>query len=114
MRLIELTIKNFRGFGPAVPPIDLSSDLVLMYGPNGHGKTSVAEAVEWLFYGTTKRRQRGEQFSRAEFAGTYANVHGKLPVEVSLRAQRTRSSAYAQAWQQRQLPDLYRRIACGL
>lgn len=87
MRLIELTIANFRGFGPTVPPIDLSSDLVLVYGPNGHGKTSVAEAIEWLFYGTTKRRQRGEQFSRAEYADTFANVHGKYPVEVSLRAE---------------------------
>lgn len=87
MRLIELTIANFRGFGPAVAPIDLRSDLILVYGPNGHGKTSVAEAIEWLFYGTTKRRQRGEQFSRAEYAGTFANVHGKTPVEVSLRVE---------------------------
>jgi recombinational DNA repair ATPase RecF len=85
MRLIDLTVKNFRGFGPSVATIDLSGDLVLLYGPNGHGKTSLTEAVEWLFYGTTKRRQRGEGFSKAEYAGTFANAHGKSPTEVALR-----------------------------
>ena len=76
MRLLELTVCNFRGFGPAVDPIDLDADLVLLNGPNGHGKTSLAEAIEWLFYGTTKRRLRGEDYSRAEYANTFANVHG--------------------------------------
>jgi energy-coupling factor transporter ATP-binding protein EcfA2 len=85
MRLIDLTIRNFRGFGPAVETIDLSGDLVLLYGPNGHGKTSLAEAIEWLFYGTTKRRRRGEEFSRSEYAGTFANAHGKKPTDVVLR-----------------------------
>src|SRR3954454_700777 len=85
MRLIELTVRNFRGFGPNIPPIDLNADLVLLFGPNGHGKTSLAEAIEWLFYGTTKRRQRGEEFSRAEYAGTFANVHGHTPTELSLK-----------------------------
>lgn len=86
MRLIELTVRNFRGFGPAVDPIDLDADLVLLFGPNGHGKTSLAEAIEWLFYGTTKRRLRGENYSKAEYVNTFANVHGGAPTEVTLRA----------------------------
>ncbi|MGI4796161.1 MAG: AAA family ATPase [Janthinobacterium lividum] len=85
MRLRSLTIGNFRGFGPGVEAIDLDADLVLLYGPNGHGKTSLAEAVEWLFYGTTKRRVRGERFSKAEYSGTFANAHGGKPTEVSLQ-----------------------------
>lgn len=85
MRLLELTVQNFRGFGPKTPPIDLSGDLILLYGPNGHGKTSLAEAIEWLFYGTTKRRQRGEVFSRAEYSGTFANAHGQQPTRVDLK-----------------------------
>ena len=85
MRLLNLSIVNFRGFGVERVDITLSPDLVLFYGPNGHGKTSLAEAVEWLFYGTTKRRLRGEEFSRAEYAGTYRNIHNGRPVEVSAR-----------------------------
>lgn len=85
MRLKALTIRNFRGFGAAAETIDLDKDLVLFYGPNGHGKTSLAEAIEWLFYGTTKRRQRGEDFSKAEYANTFANVHGGTPTEVVLK-----------------------------
>jgi ABC-type molybdenum transport system ATPase subunit/photorepair protein PhrA len=85
MRLKALTVRNFRGFGSAAETIDLDRDLVLFYGPNGHGKTSLAEAIEWLFYGTTKRRQRGEDFSKAEYANTFANVHGGMPTEVALK-----------------------------
>ena len=86
MRLIELTVRNFRGFGPAIDSIDLDADLVLLFGPNGHGKTSLAEAIEWLFYGTTKRLLRGENYSKAEYVNTFANVHGGAPTEVTLRA----------------------------
>lgn len=84
MRLLKLTIKNFRGFGPSVDTIDLDADLVLFYGPNGHGKTSLSEAVEWLFYGTTKRRERGDGYSKSEYTGSFANAHGGGPTEVSL------------------------------
>jgi energy-coupling factor transporter ATP-binding protein EcfA2 len=86
MRLLNLTVSNFRGFGPSVDTINLDGDLVLFYGPNGHGKTSLAEAIEWLFYGTTKRRLRGENFSKAEYTNTFANAHGGTPTEVSLMA----------------------------
>ena len=82
MRLIDLTIRNFRGFGNDGKSIRLDRDLILIYGPNGHGKTSIAEAIEWLFYGSTKRRLHGEGYSKAEYAGTYANVHNGRPVQV--------------------------------
>lgn len=82
MRLADLTIRNFRGFGGAGERIALDRDLVLIFGPNGFGKTSIAEAVEWLFYGSTKRRLIGESYSKAEYAGTYANAHQGQPVQV--------------------------------
>lgn len=82
MRLVELSIRNFRGFGPIAIPIKLDGDLVLFFGPSGFGKTSLTEAIEWLFYGSTKRRQLGENYSRTEYIGTYANAHKGRPVEV--------------------------------
>ncbi|MDR3487391.1 MAG: ATP-binding protein [Bradyrhizobium sp.] len=85
IRLLNLTIRNFRGFGASVDSVALDGDLILLYGPNGYGKTSFAEAIEWLFYGTTKRRQRGEEFSKSEYVGTFANAHGGTPTEVELQ-----------------------------
>jgi len=87
MRLLTLTIRNFRGFGAIAESIRLDGNLILFFGPNGFGKTSIAEAIEWLFYGTTKRRQRGDTYSRSEYAGTFANVHGGQPVEVEALVQ---------------------------
>jgi energy-coupling factor transporter ATP-binding protein EcfA2 len=87
MRLLNLTIRNFRGFGNAITSIALDGDLLLFFGPNGFGKTSFAEAIEWLFYGTTKRRQQGDSYSRSEYANSFANVHGGVPTEVSATVQ---------------------------
>lgn len=87
MRLLNLTIRNFRGFGNAVTSIALDGDLLLFFGPNGFGKTSLAEAIEWLFYGTTKRRRQGDTYSRSEYANSFANIHGGVPTEVSATAQ---------------------------
>jgi DNA polymerase III delta prime subunit len=85
MRLVELTVRNFRGFGSSAETIRLDRDLVLFFGPNGFGKTSLAEAIEWLFYGFTKRRRQGEGYSKSEYAGTYANAHRGRPVQVDLK-----------------------------
>ncbi|HEX3504106.1 MAG TPA: AAA family ATPase [Xanthobacteraceae bacterium] len=83
MRLLNLKIRNFRGFGNTDADISLEGDLLIFYGPNGFGKTSLAEAIEWLFYGTTKRRLRGDNYSRSEYANSFANIHGGTPCEVT-------------------------------
>ncbi|WP_162242716.1 AAA family ATPase [Dyadobacter sp. Leaf189] len=75
MRLRELSIHNFRGFGSSSSPINFDGDLLLFFGPNGFGKTSISEAIEWLFYGSTKRRERGDKNSKREHADSYKNVH---------------------------------------
>ena len=85
MRLLNLTVRNFRGFGNSAMPIPLDADLLLMFGPNGFGKTSLAEAIEWLFYGTSRRRQRGDSYSKNEFEGSFPNVHGGTPVDVTAK-----------------------------
>lgn len=87
MRLLNLTVRNFRGFGTAGQTIPLDGDLIVLFGPNGFGKTSLAEAIEWLFYGTTKRRQLGEGYSRSEYSNSFANVHGGAPTEVAATAE---------------------------
>ena len=59
MRLVSIHCNFLSGFGHT-PPISLDSPLVIFYGPNGSGKTAIAEALEWLLYGTTRRRLHSE------------------------------------------------------
>jgi energy-coupling factor transporter ATP-binding protein EcfA2 len=87
MRFLNLTVRNFRGFGNDPVTIDFDGELILFFGPNGFGKTSLSEAIEWLFYGTTKRRRRGDDLNRTEYLGSFCNAHGGMPVEVTARVQ---------------------------
>jgi DNA repair exonuclease SbcCD ATPase subunit len=52
-RLKRLMIKDFRGIREA--SIDLSANLTVIYGPNGTGKTSILDAIEWALLGSVER-----------------------------------------------------------
>jgi DNA repair exonuclease SbcCD ATPase subunit len=56
MRLEKLKVKGFRGFNEE-QSIPLNSDVVLIYGLNGSGKSSFTEALEWLFFGEISRQR---------------------------------------------------------
>ena len=72
MRLQTISGSFFRGFGESTP-IAVDSDLIIIFGPNGSGKTSIAEALEWLFFGTTRRRIRSE-VDEVEYRQCFKNV----------------------------------------
>ena len=74
MRLIKVKPNYFRGFG-ASDWINLNSQLVVLSAPNGFGKTNLTEALEWLIYGQTMRRKRGEELSQRDYQGSYRNAH---------------------------------------
>jgi len=56
MKLKQVKITGFRGFNKECP-ISLDADVVLIYGLNGTGKSSLTEALEWLFFGDISRRK---------------------------------------------------------
>jgi hypothetical protein len=78
MKLIDITVAGFRGFNEELS-IDLSGKLVIYYGPNGSGKTSIGESIEWLFYGKTIKRVKGDEISKREYEGSYRNTHYSRP-----------------------------------
>ncbi len=86
MRLLAVRPTYFRGCGDT-GWLNLDSDLVLLYGPNAFGKTSFAEAIEWLLYGKTSRRAKGESYWRDEYSGSYRNAHAPegSPTNVTAR-----------------------------
>lgn len=72
MRLTKLRTAYFRGFGDETE-IPLDSDLVIIQGPNGSGKTTVSEAIEWLLSGSSQR-QDVENIDAYEKRGALASV----------------------------------------
>lgn len=54
MLIDKLNIQRFRGISGTLN-LDLSSPLTVIYAPNGTGKTSICDAVEWLLCGSVGR-----------------------------------------------------------
>ena len=56
MRIKKIRLKGFRGFKDE-QEINMDSNLIVVYGLNGTGKSSLTEAVEWLFFDDIARRK---------------------------------------------------------
>jgi len=54
MILTHLSLQNFKNF--KAKEIDLSPGINVLQGPNGSGKTSILEAIEFAFYGSVSGR----------------------------------------------------------
>ena len=76
-RLRSLTVKGFRAFGADEQTLNLPADIAVVWGPNSKGKTSLAEAIEFLLTGHIARR-RLIASSQDEFADALRNAH--LPI----------------------------------
>jgi len=80
-RLRHLTVGPFRGFRHP-EPFDLQERIVLLYGPNGSGKTSFCEALEYALLGSVE-----EADTKRIVADTYlSNIHENRFVPPVLRA----------------------------
>lgn len=74
-RLKGIEVAGFRGFND-IQYCSLDNPLVLLYAPNGHGKSSLCEAIEWAIYGNNTRRTRGERdIQKREFEHSLRNRH---------------------------------------
>lgn len=84
-RLRSLTVKGFRAYGAAEQTLNLPSDIAAVWGPNSKGKTSLAEAFEFLLTGSISRRELMAS-SQDEFADALRNVHISAGTEVYVSA----------------------------
>ena len=57
LSLVSIRPHYFRGFKTLPVPIDLTGNLIVIEGKNSSGKTSLAEALEFLFGGSLSRRE---------------------------------------------------------
>jgi DNA repair exonuclease SbcCD ATPase subunit len=72
MRLASLTLTNFRGFADEVT-IPFDADVVVIWGSNGTGKTSLLDALQWLVLGDIPRLhstalRAGEDYVSSSYA----------------------------------------------
>ncbi len=86
MRLADLEISGFRAFGAIPQKAIFTSDLAVFCGSNSHGKTSLVEALEFLFTGTTTRSEL-HGGAKSEFVDCLRNVH--LPEGTGVYVQAT-------------------------
>lgn len=73
IRLESIQPHYFRGFRDCPLPIRLDGNLVVIDGRNTSGKTSLAEALEWLFTGCLSRRESRELGSPHELENCISN-----------------------------------------
>lgn len=80
-RLRSMTIGPFRGFRNP-EPFDLQKRVVLFYGPNGSGKTSLCEGLEFGLLGSVEEAET----KRIEGRTYLANLHARRFEAPTLRA----------------------------
>src|SRR6516165_1249036 len=73
-RISKLEIQGFRSFGLDTQTLEFPSPLAVVWGPNSQGKTSLAEAVEFLLTGQIVRRALMAS-GQDEFADALRNAH---------------------------------------
>ena len=54
-RLVSLEVRGFRAFGTEARTLQLDAPLVVVHAGNSQGKTSLAEAIEFLISGLSSR-----------------------------------------------------------
>lgn len=84
-RLIRLEAEGFRGINKRIT-LDPHPQLTIIFGENGSGKTSLAEAIEWVIRDTTQKLEDARISNRVtEISGSLRNLHaGERPTRVAL------------------------------
>jgi hypothetical protein len=72
--LVWLETRGFRAFGHETRRLALDAPLVVVHADNSQGKTSLAEAVEFLLTGRSTRRELLGG-AKAEYDGSLRNAH---------------------------------------
>ena len=84
-RVRSLSVKGFRAYGATEQTLNLPGEITVVWGPNSKGKTSLAEAFEFLLTGRISRRELMAS-SQDEFADALRNAHLAAGEEVYVSA----------------------------
>lgn len=73
-RIVSLEVRGFRAFGTDLARFDLDAPFTVVHGANSQGKTSLAEAIEFLISGRSSRRDLLGG-AKAEYNDSLRNAH---------------------------------------
>ena len=74
LSLVSIRPNYFRGFKALPDPIALTGTLIVIEGKNSSGKTSLAEALEFLFQGSLSRREEHGEGNPEELENCIENL----------------------------------------
>ena len=74
LRLVSIRPHYFRGFKALPDPIAFTGALIVIEGKNSSGKTSLAEALEFLFRGSLSRREEHGEGNPEELENCIENL----------------------------------------
>ena len=86
VKLNSLQAHYFRGFRESEGPINLADNFIVIEGRNSSGKTSLAEALEWLFSGSLSRRESSDAGNARELEDCVANQFRPADVDTWVSA----------------------------
>ena len=86
IKITSLQVHCFRGFRESEGPVTLIGDFIVVEGRNSSGKTSFAEALEWLFSGSLSRRETSDAGNARELEDCVANQFRPAGVETWVSA----------------------------
>jgi hypothetical protein len=110
-RINWIEVQGFRAFGKKPQRVDFSSTISVLWGPNSHGKTSFAEAVEFLFTGTIVRKELLAS-GQDEFADSLRNTHLPQSQAVFVAAEVLDSSGSSHSIRRTLTSDFGRKTSC--
>jgi hypothetical protein len=110
-RIRRLEIRGFRAFGAQPQVLEFHGPMAVVWGPNSQGKTSLAEAIEFLLTGKTVRRELVASAKR-EFAEALRNAHLPATEDVVVSADIEDTAGQVHGVQRRLLQDYTGRDPC--
>src|SRR3990172_4301284 len=111
-RVRRIEVRGFRAFGSEPQIVELHGPISLVWGSNSQGKTSFAEALEFLLTGQTIRRQLLASATR-EFSGSLRNVHVGADEPVFVRADIETTGGHIHRVERRLVRDYTGRDPCA-